>query len=174
MEFSHLERSSHPRDRVFRAHRDEFEAVVTALDDVRRVDLQSRAEHAGGRLEQVHRWQGSPSALPVLVRPFVSEDLLVWRQTTLWDPATWRAEWSIEVPGLGPAMECRGINAYEEATPGSTIRVTGSFVFLPQRAAQLQSVPASAVPMVERMVVSLILPLIQRSGKAVSDYLHRS
>lgn len=171
MEFSDDERSPYPREHVYAAHRDELEAVVAGLAEVRRVELRSRAVQADGSIEQMHHWFGSPSALPLLVRPFVREDLLVWTQSTVWTQTEWRARWVIEVPGVGDAVSCRGEHAYEEDGVGTRISVRGSFEFDPTRSSTLASVPASAVPMVERMVVSLIVPMIKRSGAAVSDYL---
>ena len=174
MDFNHTERTSHPRALVFETHRDELDAVVAHLPDVRRVELQSSSTHADGRLEQLYRWHGSHGALPMLVRPFVKESLLVWEQRTVWDPARWRADWEIAVPGMGAALECRGSNAYlEQAGGGTTIEVEGSFDFTPHRVSAFQGVPDTAIPMVERMVVSLVVPMIQRSGRAVADYLGR-
>ncbi len=171
MDFAHREQTPFATSLVYRTHRDHLEAVVEHLDAVRRVELRSRAVHADGRLEQLYRWHGTKAALPVLVRPFVPEHLLVWEQRTTWNDEATTAEWSIEVPGLGPAIDCRGTNTYHEAAGGSRIDISGAFAFRPERVDQLSTIPASAVPMVERMVVSLVVPLVQQSGNAVADYL---
>lgn len=173
MDFSDVERSPYPRARVFAAHRDELEAVVANLAEVRRVELRGRTKRADGRIEQLHHWFGSQSALPLLVRPFVREELLAWTQHTVWDESAYGAEWVIEVPGVGDAVSCGGEHRYLEDGAGTRIEVTGSFDFDPTQSELLASVPESAIPMVERMVVSLIVPMIKRSGAAVSDYLTR-
>ncbi|MBX2800718.1 MAG: DUF2505 domain-containing protein [Myxococcales bacterium] len=173
MDFSHSERTHHPRDLVFRTHRDELEAVVASLDAVGRVELRSRTQHASGQLEQLHRWHGTKATLPVFLRPFVPENLLVWQQTTTWDPTGWRADWEIDVPGLGAAMECRGHNLYVEQGTGTQIDIAGFFRFMPDRVPEMAAVPSSTVPVVERTVVSLILPLIKQSGAAVASYLDK-
>ncbi|HHO49340.1 MAG TPA: hypothetical protein ENK18_00335 [Deltaproteobacteria bacterium] len=171
MDFAHAESTPHPRPLVFRTHRDELEQVVARIDAVQRVDLRSRTAHAGGRLEQVHRWHGTQAALPVFLRPFVSEELLVWIQRTTWSVHAWRADWEIEVPGLGAALECKGSNVYLEEGRGTSIEISGSFSFRPERVPELKVVPSSTVPVVERAVVSLIVPLIKQSGAAVAAYL---
>lgn len=173
MDFSDVERSPYPRPRVFAAHRDELASVVADLPEVRRVELRSHAVQASGAIEQLHHWFGTHAALPLLVRPFVREDLLAWTQRTVWDEGRWCADWTIEVPGVGQAVECTGRHVYEDDGGGTRIAVTGSFTFDPARSSQLASVPESAVPMVEKMVVSLIVPMIKRSGHAVSQYLSR-
>ncbi len=171
MDFAHAESTPHPRSLVFRTHRDELSAIVDGIDAVRRVELRSKTASAGGQLQQEHRWYGTHAALPALLRPFVSEELLVWIQRTTWSTHTWRADWEIEGPGLGPARECRGSNVYLEDGSGTKIEVSGSFAFRPGAMAELKAVPSTAVPVVERAVVALIVPLIKQSGSAVATYL---
>ncbi|MEN0067977.1 MAG: DUF2505 family protein [Myxococcota bacterium] len=174
MDFSHSERTAYPRPLVFETHRDALQDVIEHLDAVRRVELRSRTLHASGDIEQVHRWYGTKAALPMLVRPFVREELLVWTQRTTWDEAAYTATWQIEVPGLGQSIDCKGTNTYHEARKGSRIDVAGSFSFHPERVDEMSQIPSSAVPMVERIVVQLVVPLIKQSGAAVVDYLKRS
>lgn len=171
MRFEVSETTSHPRSVVFAAHRDRVADIVRGLEEVDRVELRSRARHAGGREEHVHHWYGTAAALPALVRPFVPPHLLTWRQKTLWDPFHWTATWEIDLLALGPAVDVRGTNAYAEEGTGCRIDVAGDFVFRPDRVPQLAQIPASAVPMVEKAVVSLILPLVKRSGAAVARWL---
>lgn len=158
---------------MFAAHRDELEAVVANLAEVRRVELRSRTVGQNGQVEQLHHWFGSQAAVPLLVRPFVREDLLVWTQRTVWDEPSYQARWTIAVPGIGTAVACSGHHRYEADGSGTRIEVVGSFVFDPSGSPQLASVPDSAIPMIEKMVVSLIVPMIKRSGAAVSDHLKR-
>ena len=174
MEFSHRERTGYRPSLVFRTHRDELSAVVAHLDAVRRVELISRTEHATGRLELLHRWLGTKAALPLIARPFVPEEVLVWLQRTTWDESTLSAAWQIEVPGFGESIDCRGTNRYHETPGGSRIDIAGTFVFQPDRVEEMAGVPSSTVPIVERMVVSLVVPLIERSGAAVARYLEHT
>lgn len=172
MQFAHTERTRHPRALVYRTHRDEIVAITSHLEAVKSVELRKRTVHAGGRLELTHRWQGTRAALPPLVRAMIPEELLVWSQRTTWDNHGWVADWVIEVHALGPALACSGRNAYfEEPDGGCRIEVTGDFAFRPDQVPQLAGVPAAAVPVVERAVVAMIVPLIKQSGAAVASYL---
>ncbi|MEQ1503973.1 MAG: hypothetical protein ABMB14_17155 [Myxococcota bacterium] len=171
MRFEVRESARHARGVVFAAHRDELEAIARYLPDVEKVELRSRSKGARGLEEQVHWWTGSPSALPVFVRPMVPPHLLQWSQRTTWDPATHTASWTIEVPGLGPAVVAGGTNTYVDEGSTCGIGIVGDFAFHPERVPQLAGIPAAAVPMVERMVVKLIVPMIERTGAAVARYL---
>lgn len=173
MRFEVRETTGHPRPRVWAAHRDRLEDIARLLPDVERVELRSRSRHAGGREEQQHRWTGRPAVLPATVRPFVPPHLLTWTQRTVWDPHTWTATWTIEVPALGPAVEASGRNVYLEEAGACVIALDGDFAFKPDQVPQLKGVPAAAVPMVEKLVVSMIVPLVRRSGEAVATWLSR-
>lgn len=172
MRFDVREATRYPRAVVFAAHRDRVSDIVAYLPDVEKIEMRSRTVHAGGREEHVQWWTGSTSALPLLLRPVVPPAMLQWKQTTLWDPSDHTARWTIEVPGLGPAVDARGINRYVEAEPGKChIEIEGDFDFRPERVPQLAKIPSSAVPMVEKAVVAMILPMIERTGSAVARWL---
>lgn len=171
MRFDVVEDTRHPRAVVFSAHKDRLIEIVPLLEDVDKVELRGRTLHADGREEQVHLWYGSPSVVPALVRPMVPAHLLQWRQKTVWDRRSWTATWEIDVPGLGGTVEASGRNVYVEADGRCRIEVTGDFAFRPDRVKELAAVPSSVVPMVEKVVVGLIVPLVQRTGVAVSRFL---
>ena len=69
------------------------------------------------------------------------------------------------------ALEVSGKNAYFEDGTGTRIEVTGDFAFRPERVPQLKGVPSAMVPVVERAVIAIIKPLLERSGSAVARYL---
>jgi hypothetical protein len=172
--FDVVETVSHPPDLVFRTHRDRLPETAAFLDEVERVECRSTTEHASGVVEQVHLWFGSPRVLPVLLRPFVPAHLLRWRQRTLWDPVARVARWEIDVPGLGTAVESRGTNQYALAPDGRWTRlaIEGELSFRPERLEGLEkAVPPGTAPMVEKAAVSLIVPMVQRTGAAVSRVL---
>ncbi len=171
MRFDVVEDTRHPREVVFSAHKDRLLEIVPFLEDVEKIELRGRASHADGREEQTHLWYGSPSVVPALVRPMVPPHLLQWLQKTVWSRKTWTAEWTIDVPGLGGTVEASGRNVYVEAGGKCRIEVSGDFAFRPEKVKELAAVPASVVPMVEKIVVGLIVPLVQRTGVAVSRFL---
>jgi hypothetical protein len=171
MRFEVRDTSRFPRAVVFAAHRDELQRIVAFLPDVDKVDLRDRSRRADGSEDQTTMWTGKPSLLPLLFRAVVPPNLLQWRQVTHWDPVEHVATWQIDVPGLGPAVEASGTNRYVEAGGRCTIEVQGDFAFRPDAVPQLRSIPPTAVPMVERLVVSMIVPMIERTGVAVRQYL---
>ena len=174
MRFDVAEIVAHPLELVFSTHRDRLADTVVFLDDVEKVECRSQVRHASGVLEQVHLWQGSPSVLPLLIRSMVPAHMLQWRQRTLWEPIARTATWEISVPGLGTAVESKGVNRYEAAGTGTRITIEGEFHFRPERVEGLsKAIPPAAVPMIEQVVLRMIVPLVKRSGSAVSRLLEQ-
>jgi hypothetical protein len=78
------------------------------------------------------------------------------------------------VPGLGEAVESTGTNTYELVSKGERTKITiaGEFHFRPERFEALaRAMPPGTAPVVERVLVSLVVPLVKRSGSAVAKFL---
>lgn len=170
MDFNVTETARYPRERVFRAHRDEFCTIAARMPEVSRVTRRSRSAHADGTIEQVHRWNGAPAALPMLLRPLVPVELLEWDDESRWNPHSWRCDWKILVPGLGPMADIYGSQTYEETKAGCRMTLSGHFNFHPERVPKL-TLPPGARPIIERFIVGLIVPLLKKSGKAIVAHL---
>lgn len=170
MDFTVSDDAPFPRDLVFRTHRDDFESIAPRMKEVDRVRLKSESRHADGTLEQKHEWFGHKSALPFLMRPLVPAEMLRWFGITRWNPTTFECSWRVEIPALGPMAEIDGSQRYLEVSDGCRIEMTGRFDFHPERVPQL-TLPPGAVPIVERFVVSMVVPLFQKSGAAVVNHL---
>ncbi|MCB9679184.1 MAG: hypothetical protein H6737_29040 [Alphaproteobacteria bacterium] len=170
MDFQVSDDAPFSRDLVFRTHRDEFERIAPRLSEVERVVLKSQSTAADGTIEQKHEWFGHPSALPFFIRPLVPPEMLRWFGHTRWNPRDWECRWSVEVPALGPMADIQGFQRYHETPTGCRIELTGTFDFHPDRVPQVR-LPPGSVPVVERFVVSLIVPMMQKSAAAVIDHL---
>ena len=173
MDFSVSDDAPFPRPLVFATHRDEFETIAPRMAEVDRVRLKSQSVHADGTIEQKHEWFGHPKALPLLIRPLVPSEMLHWFGISHWNPHTFVATWTVEVPALGPMADITGKQAYVETPQGCRIDLSGSFDFHPERVPRLK-LPPGAVPVVERFIVSLIVPLLQKSGNAVVEHLRET
>ena len=171
MQFSSRDESKHPRDAVFATQRDRLLEVVPFLSGVERVQQLSREDRSDSVVVVRNEWTGSPSALPILLRPFVPPQVLRWRDETLWDPATWVATWSMEVPALGPAVSIHGTSRFEIVAKGSAVAVQGEFTFHPERLPRAPDMSPRMTPIFERFVVSLIVPMIRDSSRAVTRFL---
>ncbi|MCA9566958.1 MAG: hypothetical protein KC656_03910 [Myxococcales bacterium] len=172
MRFEVQHDAPYPRERLFVAHRDRFPALVEHMPEVRSVSERSRAHHADGSVVVRNRWQGSKAAVPLLFRALVPEEVLVWEDETRFDMRTWTCTWTLTIPGLGPMADVAGVHRYLERGQGSRIELEGDFDFHPERAPQV-TLPPGSTPVIERMIVGLIVPLITRSGEAMVEAIRR-
>lgn len=170
MRFEVTHEAPFPRERLFVAHRDAFPEMVRHLDEIRSVKEKSRATHADGSVVVRNRWQGSRAALPLLFQPLVPEQVLVWEDESRFDLHSCVCTWTIGIPGLGPMADVRGTHRYLEHTNGTRIELEGTFDFHPERAPQMP-LPPGAAPLVERMIVALIIPLLEKSSAAMVRHL---
>lgn len=159
-----------PRERLFEAHRDAFPVIAQRLREVKSIREHSRSTAANGSVVVRNRWFGSRAALPLVFRPLVPEEILVWDDETTFDALTLTCTWVITIPGLGPMAEVSGEHRYLASGSGTRIELEGRFDFRPERAPQVR-LPPGAGPIVERMIVSLIVPLLKKSGAAMVDHL---
>lgn len=170
MDFKVADDAPFPRERVYRTHRDDLLLLAPRLPEVERIQLRGRTVNADGTMVLRHEWTGKSSVLPLFLRPMVPAQMLRWEQEATWNPHTWSCAWQVRVPALGPMADIRGEQHYLPTDAGCRITLEGRFDFHPERVPQLP-MPPGATAFVERFVVALIVPLVQRSGRAVIDHL---
>lgn len=170
MRFDVQHEAPFPRLRLFEAHRDAFPVIAQRLPEVKSIREVSRSSGADGVVVVRNRWFGSRAALPLLLRPLVPEEVLVWDDETRFDRVRLVCSWTITIPGLGPMADVSGVHRYLDSDGGTRIELEGRFDFHPERAPQVR-LPPGASPIVERMIVGLIVPLLEKSGAAMVDHL---
>jgi hypothetical protein len=162
----HEAKSRHSAERLFATYRDHLPEIAPRLSAVERVEKRSRTTFADGRVDQSHRWIGRPTVLPAAARAVVRPEWLQWLETTTW--ASLEARWAIELPFLGPAGRAWGSWSFVPEERGSRILAEGHFELV---AAHLPATFLPAKPLVERMVMSLLQPLVGEAAQAVESWL---
>ena len=112
MKFSKTSKVSHPAQKILELMIDRMEEIVPFLPNVEAIELREREELPGGRIRIVRHWQGAASNVPAALRPFVSQEMLGWIDTALWDPAAYKVDWVLST-GLSAFYECSGTNYFE-------------------------------------------------------------
>lgn len=168
MHFSHTTTCRYAPDRLFRTYRDHLVDIAPYIASVERVQERSRTTHADGSVELAHLWFGTAQAVPVFVRPFVNPQLLQWMDHTRWHADTRIARWRIELPTLGSAVTATGTYRFEDHRKGGQVVAEGDFAIDPRA---LPPAFAQAKPMIERMVVGLLEPMVADAGGAVVRWL---
>jgi hypothetical protein len=165
----------HPRPLVFRTLRDRLVEVGALMPNITAIEEIDRTEEAPGRQRLVNVWHGEGS-IPPLARRFIKPSMLRWTDRALWDEGDWTCAWSQETAFFTDRVSCSGTNRYVEVDPATTrIEIRGSFEL------RLQGLPGlpgplarRAGPAVERFILGLITPNLEKTAVAVQRLLDQS
>jgi uncharacterized protein YndB with AHSA1/START domain len=162
----------HPRPLVFRALRDRLVEIAAFMPNITGIDELERTEEAPGRHRLVNVWHGE-GAIPAVARRFVKPHMLRWTDRAVWDEGEWTCEWSQETAFFTDRVSCSGTSRYVEVEPGTTlIEIRGGFELRLQGLPGLPSLlTRRATPAVERFIVGLITPNLQKTAVAVERFL---
>ena len=160
----------HPRPLVFRTLRDRLVEVAAFMPNVTGIEELERTEEAPGRHRLVNVWEG---AIPAVARRFVKSEMLRWTDRAVWDEGDWSCEWSQETAFFTDRVSCSGASRYVEVYPDTTrIEIRGTFELRLRGVPGLPSLLARrATPAVERFIVGLITPNLEKTAVAVERFL---
>lgn len=160
-----------PRERVFKAYRDDLPKLVSYLENVRAITVTSRADE-GQLVKLVNRWKGG-GEIPSVVRKFLSEDLLEWDDIATWNESDFTCQWRTVVPSFKDAVDATGNNTFV-AVSDTSMRFTirGE---LKVDAAKVRGVPrllaGTVGPAIESFLVARIQPNFLTVAKGVERWL---
>lgn len=107
-----------PRERVFRAYRDELPSFTAHLPNVRAIEVVSRADE--GAIARLHNiWHGGGDIPAPLVK-LLGESSLSWDDHAVWDEAGWSVRWDIKTSIFTEAVTCGGTNTFVSLGEGRT------------------------------------------------------
>jgi hypothetical protein len=160
----------HPRAAVFRAYRDRLSEIADYIPDVREIRVQRREE--SGTVVKLHNvWVAQrdvPTALKVVLKP----ENLMWDDYATWDETTMVCDWELKTRVFREMVSCRGRNTFTEQGGATSVLLSGD---LDIDIAQLPGVPGFVArrlgPEVEKFIVSLITPNLERVNQSLEKFL---
>jgi len=125
------------------------------------------------RLRLLNLWQGNARQAPTAVRPFMTRDLVRWKDHAVWNDQENRVEWRFEAFHLDRLFDARGANAFSAVDDGSTrVDISGTLEVYPERVPGVPRLVARRIaPRVESFVIGLITPNLAQLPRAVQEYL---
>ena len=164
----------YPRERVFRAYRDEMSAVVPFMPNIEAINVQHRVERPGGHTLH-NEWVGK-TEIPRAARGIVSRDMLKWDDHAEWDTSTWSCQWEIKPRVFTESVKCKGITRMMEEGPNATrVSLAGTMDI------SLRNVPGiprlfagRLAPVVEKFIIAMITPNLEQVNASLTRYLDAS
>ena len=172
MRFAFDETIHHPLERVYPVLRDRLPEMVPYLESVESIEVQSRTEEADGRLRLLNVWQGNASQAPTAVRPFMSRDMLRWKDHAVWNDAENRVEWRFETFHLDRLFDARGANTFTAVDGDRTrVEISGSLDVYPERVPGVPSLLARRFRgPIEDAIASQIRPNLENLAVSIRAY----
>jgi hypothetical protein len=160
----------HPRDRVYRAYRDQLPEIAPHIPDITRITVLSRETTADG--VRLHNEWVAAREVPSYARAFVNPEHLRWDDFADWVDADFRVDWRIGTRVFTDAVRCAGVNRFHEHPEGTRVALTGDLGIDLRKVPGFPRFLAGRIgPEVERFVVSLIAPNLERVNASIGRFL---
>lgn len=173
MRFEFDEVINFPAETVMAALRDRAPELAAFLPDIEQIETVDRSREPDGRLLVTNLWQGKRSSAPRIVRPFVTTQMLQWRDMAAWDEARGSLSWRFEPLHWDALFRCEGINRFIPLTGGRCqLVVTGNVETFPERVPGITSGFGRRIaPKTERSLINLLVPNMERLPGALTSLL---
>ncbi len=160
-----------PRERVFRAYRDEMSAVARFMPNIQQINVVKREPIDGG-IKLHNEWIGK-GEIPRPVQGIIKPEMLRWDDYATWDDAAWGCRWEIKIRVFTDAMSCQGRTRFLEEGPGSTRVILAGTLDISLK--DIPGVPrllaGTVGPLVEKFIVALITPNLEQVNTSLANYL---
>ncbi len=170
MKFRNESVIAHPRDQVFAAFRDRLTDAVPYLDDIAAINVVARTD-ANGVIKLHNEWV-SAKEVPAVAQSIVKPDQLRWDDYATWDEAKKTCAFEIKTRVYPDKVRCVGSNTFVAEGDKTRVILEGEFTV------SLDGIPGipwllakTIVPQVEKFIVALIQPNLEKTNAAVGKLL---
>lgn len=162
---------AHPLDRVYRAYRDELPAIAAFMPNIKDIVVVSREDVPDGvKLHNV--WAGK-GEIPKVAQGIVKPEMVKWDDYAHWHDGAWYCDWKIQTRFFTDNVRCGGTNRFTaEGADRTRVTLAGTLEL------SLKDVPGvprimagSIIPHIERFVIALITPNLERVNESLGRYL---
>jgi hypothetical protein len=158
-----------PRERVYRAYRDELPQFTSYLPNVRTIDVLSREEQ--GATTKLHNvWHGGGDIPGPLVK-LLGDSKLSWDDYATWHHDEWTVEWKIRTSVFTEAVTCGGKNTFIDLGPDRTrLEIQGDISIDVKK---VKGVPSFLAGSIGKTAENFLVKQITANLTSVSDALTR-
>ena len=160
----------HPRQAAFAAYRDQLGDIVPYLDDIREIRVAKRV--VVGDSVKLHNIWVADREIPSFAKTFLKPHMLQWDDYADWRQDEHRCHWRLET-FFKDGVRCTGMNTFL-AVDANTTRVVleGDLKIDLKKIPGVPRLLAGRMgPQVEKFIVSLISPNLQKVNDSLQRYL---
>jgi len=170
MRFTSTSTIAHPRAEVFAAYRDRLPEIVAYMDDISKIVVLSR--EADGAIVKLHNEWHSAREVPKVAQAFIKPDQLQWDDHATWDASAFTCHFDIKTRAFREAVHCTGTNRFVEDGDVTKVVLEGDFeVDVKQIPGVPRLLAGRIAPQIEKFIVQLIQPNLEKTNQAVGTFL---
>ena len=160
----------HSRDVAFAAYRDRLPDIVPYLSDIKEIQVASRKE--SGDSVVLHNVWVADREIPGFMKGFLRPDMLQWDDYADWRSGEMRCHWRLET-FFKKGVLCSGTNTFLSIDHSTTrVVLEGDLSIDLKKIPGVPRLLASRIgPQVEKFIVSLISPNLQRVNDSLQRFL---
>ncbi len=161
---------AHPRDVVFAAYRDRLPEIAKYIPDVREIRVESRTDD--GDVATLHNVWVADRELPAFARAFVEPEMLEWDDHAKWHARDHAVDWNMKTHVFRENVRCSGRNRFAAEGDQTKLIIDGDLAIDLSEIPGVPRIVAGAVrPKLEKFIVGLIAPNLERTAQAVQAFL---
>jgi len=167
---------TYPLETVWEAMRDKLPELVPFLADVESIEEVEREELGPKRVRLLNVWQAKKEAAPKAVRPFITRNVLRWKDHAEWNEKDRMVDWHFETIKFDKLFKCAGQNRFKRTSQGHTrLYIKGDLEINPQHVPGVPKFLAKRLkPKIERFIIKLVGTNLASLAKGIQDFLDQS
>lgn len=169
MKINSESRINHPQPLVYEAYRDRLPEVASYIPDIKEIRVESREQTAGGI--KLHNLWIADREIPRVVQGFVKPDMLRWNDYADWNDGGAYCDWQLQIPAFPDNVTCSGRNAFFADGEGTRVVLTGNLEINPNFPGIPRMVARRLAPQIEKFIVMLITPNLERVNQSLGAFL---
>ena len=169
MKINSESRINHPQSDVYLAYRDRLPEVASYIPDIKEIRVESREQTAAGI--KLHNLWIADREIPRMVQGFVKPHMLRWNDYADWNDAGAYCDWRLQIPAFPNNVTCSGRNSFYADGDSTRVVLTGELEINPNFPGIPRMVARRLAPQIERFIVMLITPNLERVNQSLGAFL---
>ena len=172
MLLEHIDIIDAPADKVFALVRDKLPDLARHLPSVAKIEKISSEELSPDNQKVISHWYANVE-LPGLVKKFLSDKLLSWKDTAIWNGKDREVSYELQSFVVNDLFEAKGRNFFVDGGNQTTqLKVTCEINIYPEKIPGIPKLLMKKVkPLIEKVIEKMLQPNLTSLGKGLKSYL---
>lgn len=172
MQLYHRDIIDAPQETVYNLVKNHLSEIATYLDSIESIKKISEQKLDPAHTKIVNHWQAKVD-LPLLIKKFLSKELISWKDTAVWDEGKKSVSYELESFIANDLFVAKGQNTFNPINDKQTELILRCDVSI--HADKVPGIPkliaAKAVPVIEGVIEKMLKPNIASLASGIRLYL---